>query len=391
MNGRIGSAIAGVLFALFAAAPARALWYRVFEEDFSADPATRWLYEGVSNATDQALFRYDALNQRIEGEWDQANLYSGAGDPQTIRNSRLTAPLARVLTDRDTFRFGATIRIAEGSIPDTTEFFQIANFGLYNISPDVWGDDRAQSDNFSGNTTIVRDANSFVEFNYFINNRSFGFNPFVQGTLVAEMPPDVLDNTPYFVTGTGSDPLFNDTDMGADTYLPTGTNLYVEVVYHGATTGALARRVYCAIYTEAERENILQVGPASLYYFTQAVPSNRTFRVSSFGLLNWASVNYTVLFGGSTPDGKGAGSYEDLYVDVAVADGEFVGLSGDPSRPVLTWAASSGQTYNVLSAPMLEPSMWATVLTVQAVSPAVTITGAPAGSVEFLVVEPAAP
>lgn len=373
---------------------AQGIWVPVFRDDFSSDPSSSWTYEGVSNALNQALFRYDAAEQRVAGEWDQGNAYNGAPDPQVIRNSRLTHPLGRVLTDRDTFRFGATIRIQPGTIPDTLEFFQIANFGLYNLDPGQWGDDRGLSDNFSGNTQLVRDANDLIEFNYFINNNSFGFNPFIQGTLITALGPGQLDAvspTNHYVTGTGSDYLFNDTDMGLNNYLPTDSNLFVEVVYHGASSDtATARRVYMAIYTDEARTNRLLVNGRDMFYWTKPAPPGRAFRVSSFGLLNWASVNYTVLYGGSTPDGAGAGSYDEVYVDVAAADGEIMRVT-EPGQPVVTWAAVSNRSYAVLGAPALEPALWTTSMVVTAQGVLVTVTTTPSASVHFWNVQPLDP
>ncbi|HEY8240132.1 MAG TPA: hypothetical protein VIH35_01735, partial [Kiritimatiellia bacterium] len=157
-------AIAAVLSAT--AIESRAAWVRIFEDDFSSNA---WTYAGVSNSLGQALIRYDAGQQRIDAEWAQGNLYNGATDPNVIVNSRVSRTLGRTLTDDDTFRFGATLRIAAGSIPDTLEFYQIASFGLYNLDPGIVGADRVQSDNFSGNSSLVRDCNDLIEFNYFIN------------------------------------------------------------------------------------------------------------------------------------------------------------------------------------------------------------------------------
>lgn len=341
-------------------------WWRVLEEDFASDPAGRWTYVGVTNGSGQPLFRYEAGDQRVHGEWDQGRVYAGGQDPEVILPSRLSRPLDRMLTDADTFRVGATVRIAAGTVPDTTEFFQIANFGLYNLEAEVWGADRGQSDNYSGNAQLVRDANSLVEFNYFINNRSFGFNPFIQATLIAEMPAAEFDNTAYFVTGGSGDALFHNTDMGADTYLPFDVNLYVEFVYHGAATGQIARRVYCGIYTEPERTNLLTVGGVPMYYWTRPADSQQVFRVTHAALLNWPSVNYTVLFGGSTPDGAGQGSYDDVYVDLEVAPTHVVSVGAQLAKPRLQFVTEPGRSYAVLEAVDLTAGTWSTVAVVNA-------------------------
>jgi hypothetical protein len=331
---------------------AQAGWWRLLEEDFAGDSSNRWTYSGVTNGSGQAMLRYDAAHQCIAADWSQAHYFAGAGDPHVILPSRLGRPLERVLTDRDTFRMGATVRVTAGSIPDTTEFFQIANFGLYNLEPSAWGTDRGQSDNYSANANLVRDANNLMEFNYFINNESFGFNPFIQATLITEMPAVELDSTAYFVTGTGADPFFHDTDMGPDTYLPVETNLYVEFTYYGGATGAVSRRVHAAIYTEPERTNLLTVGGVPMFYWTQPAPAGSAFRLSHAALLNWPSVNW-----GMTLDGTGQGAYDDLYVDLFVAPGEAIAASGE----VMTVATVPGKSYAVMEAVNLVAGTWATV------------------------------
>jgi hypothetical protein len=364
-------AIAAVLS--LTSVPCPAAWVRVFEDEFSSNT---WAYAGVSNGLGQALFRHDAGQQRIDAQWDQGNYYNGAPDPQVMVNSRLSRPIGRTLTDRDTFRFGATLRMAAGSIPDTFEFYQIASFGLYNLDPETRGEDRIQSDNFSGNTTLVRDCNDLVEFNYFINNESFGFNPFVQGVAVARVPAGEADATGYFITGTGSDPFFHDTDMGADTYLPSDTNLYIEVVYYGRATNSLARRTFMGIYTDAAKTNLLTVNGVSMFYWTQPAPLNRTFDVSDFGFVNCAGVNFTVMFGGSTPNGAGTGTYDDVYVDLYRELGETHQASADPASGfTLTWVSEPGTNYYIVSSTNLVAGSWSTDAIVQASGSLTTWTG----------------
>jgi len=370
MRRTIGGVVA--VLGLAMGTTAQAGWWRLLEDDFATDASNRWAYAGVTNGSGLAMFRYDAAHACIAADWSQAHYFAGAGDPHVILPSRLGRPLVRVLTDRDTFRMGATVRVAAGSIPDTTEFFQIANLGLYNLEPASWGVDRGQSDNYSGNSTLVRDAHNLVEFNYFINNKSFGFNPFIQGTLITEMPAGEVDSTAYFVTGTGADPFFHDTDMGSDTYLPAETNLYVEFTYHGGTTGAASRRVHAAIYTEPERTNLLTVGGVPMFYWTQPAPAGSTFRLSHAALMNWPSVNFTVLFGGATPDGAGAGAYDDVYVDVFVTPGELLVASGE----VMTVAVAPGRSYAVMASVDIAGGTWATVEVVTASADVLTWTNA---------------
>jgi len=387
----IHAAFRFALVLLLAAAPSvraavSSVWFRVLEEDFASDPSPLWSYIGVTNASGLPLLRHDIATQRLHVEWDQANYFAASGDPYLISNSVFSAPLGRALTDDDTFRFGATLRVAPGTIPDTTEFYQIACFGLYGAPPELARADRAQSDNFSGNAALIRDASNLMEFNYFINNESFGFNPYIQGTLIGAMPEAELTNTSYFVTGGGADPLFHNTDMGAGNYLPTDTNLFVEVTYFGAATGVMARRVYTAIYTEAERTNLLSVNGVPLYYWTQPA-TGRTFRLDYAAFLNYASINFTVFYGGSTPDGAGAGSFDDLYVDLEVAEGDLSLAAPAADGHVFWWASTPGQSYSVVGTTNLHSGAWTTVAVVQAASERTGYTNDLAGGMEFLRLE----
>lgn len=365
---------AGVLLSLFITCTAHASWWRIWDEHFPSDPSNRWTYAGATNAQGQALMRYDGANQRLRAEWDQGNLFVGSGDPHVITNSLLSAPLGRTLTDRDTFRFGATLQISPGTVPNTMEFYQIANFGLYNLAPEGIGADRNQSDNSSGNATLVRDANNLIEFNYFINNDSFGFNPSAQGVLIARMPTNEANNTSYTITGTRTDPYFHDTDMGVNNYLPADTALFVEVAYHGAATGTIARRVYSAIYTDATRTNLLTVNGVPMFYWTQPAAIDRTFNVDRVAFVNYAGVNFTELFGGSTPNGAGAGSFDDVYVDLDLPDGAIANLRDAPGGVAITWSCVSGATYSVLSAPDPSAAQWSTTAVKQALADFLTVT-----------------
>ena len=370
----------GVLLSfMLLSSAAQASWWRIAEDAFDTDPTNRWTYSGSTNELGQPLLRYEAAFQRLGAEWDQGNQFA-LGDPYAIVNSRLARPLGRTLTDRDTFRFGATLQIKPGTITNTLEFYQLACFGLYNLDPAVAGADRNQSDNFSGNSALVRDANNLIEFNYFINNDSFGFNPFVQGLLITRMPTNETDSTSHFVTGAGTDPFFHNTDMGVNHYLPAATNLYVEVTYLGGATGTLARRVYSAIYTNAARTDLLVVNGVPQYYWTQPAPINQTFDVTDIAFFNYASVNYTVLFGGNTPDGAGAGSFDDLYVDVDLPETTAATMQPDPTGLVSTWASVAGRTYTLLTASDPAAGNWTTAAVITAQADFLTLTNLPAAA-----------
>ena len=374
--------IAGVMVLM--ARRSEAVWVPVLADDFSTNG---WSFTGVSNGLGQALLRYDAGQQRVVAEWDQGNHFDGSGDPHVIINSRLTMPLGRTLTDEDSFRFGATLKIATNTIPNTLEFYQLAIFGLYNLAPDVIGADRLQSDNYSGNSTLVRDASDLIEFNYFVNNESFGFNPFVQGTAIARMPAGEVDSTAYYVTGAGSDPFFHDTDMGAGNYLPTESNLYVEVTYFGRATNSYARRVLMGIYTDPTRTNLLTVNGVQMFYWTRPMPANQAFDVDTFAFQNYAGVNFTVLFGGSTPDGAGAGSFDDVYVDIYREPRELHEMTlNAASGLVLSWATEPGTNYCVLATTNLLTGPWATTCVLQAAGPLSSFTNPIAGSETIYVI-----
>jgi len=367
MNGRIGSVIAGVSLALLAATSAGALWNRVFEDDFSTDPAGRWTYDGVGNATSAPLFRYDAANQRIDAEWSETNALDTVSGSY-ISNSYLFADLGRVLTDRDTFRLRATLRIEPGSIPDTQEFWQLATIGFYNLAES--GRDRAFS------SATVKDVSDAVEFNYFIGNAYGG--PSISGFVSAHRDSLDVDFSQDWAYGPSA-------TFGIDHWLPTGMPLYVESVYHGAGSSTNARRLYTAIYTNEARTDLLVVNNMPAEEWTSPLAASRGFAVSHVALVNYVATPFMA------PAGEGAGSYDDVVVEEAVAEGRLVGLDGPAAAPVFAWAAVSGDTYRVLSSPTLEPVSWTTVLTVQAQGPTIVVTGAPAGAVEFLTVEPVVP
>lgn len=370
--------VVGVLAAV--AQVTSAAWWKLLEDDFSASP-TDWIYSGVSNGLGQALFRYDAVNERVTAEWDQGNFIAGfPNDPYVIVNSLMARTLPWRLTDRDTFRLHATLRIASNSIPDTTEFYQLANIGLYGL--DRMGPDRTLADDFSGNATLLRNGSDFVEFNYFVNNNSFGFNP----NTICSIGGTVTNDTEFvYVSGTGADiGWFHDTDMGAGQYLPVETNLYLELAYYGASTGAVTRRASIALYTEPARTNFVEVNGVPQYYWTQPLPADKSFELTHVAFFNYAAANY----GGA--NGVGVGSWDDVSVERAVSEGEIV-ASVNPAAPVLVWSAVSGTTYAVVSQNDLIGGPRATQALVTATGNAAGWTNTSANTVEFLFIEPMEP
>lgn len=292
---------AAMLIGLSIPPRAAADWVTALSDDFSAPSG--WTYAGVSNATHQPLIRYDAGNHRVAAEWDQANAYSFAGDPQSIQPSRFSKSLGMTLTDTNTFRVRSVLRVS--AVADTTEFHQIANFGLYGLAN--MGPDRTMSDNWSGNTTLVKDGSDFVEFNYFVNNRSFGFNPNVSATMGAH----IAGTDGEYVTGTSADAYWHSTDLGADTWLPTNTDLYCEVAYFGGEADGTARRARSAIYTDATFTTLLAINGVSIYYWTQPLAVDKTFAVTDVAFYNYAGANW----GGA--NATGSGSHDNLVVQTS--------------------------------------------------------------------------
>ncbi len=295
--------IAAALALLCAISPAvapsaYAAFITILSEDF--DAPSGWTYSGPVNSSGDPLFQ--ALGGRLFAEWDQQNHYDGSGDPYVIVPALYKKSLGLTLTDADTFRVG--VRLQLGYVEDTTEFFQIANFGLYNTA--LHGPDRAMDDNWSGNTTLLKDGSDFVEFNYFINNKSFGFNPSIAATIGAH----IADVSGDYTTGSGADPFFNNTDMGPDHWLPGETDLFIRLTYYGAAGDATRRRAHVGIYTDAGFTTLLVVNGATMSYWTQPLPESKSFTLTDVAFYNYPGATW-----GGTP-GAGYGAFDDLTVEV---------------------------------------------------------------------------
>ena len=349
---RNGSKILAALAVLLAGlAPAQAYWLTVLSDDLSTN-GSAWTYSGVSNSTGQALIRYDSVNQNIHAEWNETNLLITTGDPYIMIPSRLSRPLARVLTDNDTFRLRATLNLVPGSVANTVEGYQIANIGLYDVSQ--MGPDRTLSDDWSTNTNLLRDGSDFVEFNYFI------YNTYPGSTITAVIGAHV-DGDDDFVydAGVGSEGA-----MGVDHWLPEGTNLYVEVEYFGAATDTLGRVAHCAIYTDPDRTNLLVVNGVTMSYWTQPLPAERTFRVTDVAFYNYVQKKWDE----GNVTGAGAGTIDDISVEQYFEPGQIFSNSLQNESIVSTWAAESGTTYYAQFCSNLLESTWATVAVIQATS-----------------------
>lgn len=338
-----------VLYLSSAFSTSYAGWRRLLEDDFSS--ASEWQYEGATNAVAQPLFVVDTAAHHVIAEWNQTNYANYDGDPCVLIPSRLTRSLPRRLTDRDSFRFGATLTIEAGTVPDTTEFYPIANFGLYD--PDQMGPDRAMDDNWSGNSNLLRDASDFVEFNYWINNNSWGWNPSITAVIGAHI--DGVDGD--YWTGSSYDSMWHGTDMGVSNWLPAETSLFVEVTYYGAESGTKARRARVGIFTDPTRTNLLTVNNVALYYWTVPLPADRTFSVSHVGFYN-----YVAQVWGGVP-GRGRGSWADVYVDQG--EGDFCQpAEANPLR--VTFGAVLGEVYRLEVTEDLMSGVWTPLAVVTA-------------------------
>lgn len=335
----------------------QAYWLKVLWDDFSSG-SSAWTYAGVSNAYNRPLIACNSVNRNVRAEWDQSNVFVGTGDPYTIIPSRLSRTLGCVLTDDDTIRFGATLNIATGSVPNTSEYYETANIGLYNLAE--MGPDRAMSDNLSRNSNLLKDGSDFIEFNYFIgNNTAWDYFPSAEVTMGAH------------ITGLDGDYYFNwknPRSMGVNHWLPEGTNLYVEVVYYGSATNDSARRSYGAIYTDPTRANLLVVNGVELYYWTPPLPTNKSFTLTDIAFFNYAAANW----GGA--NGAGAGTFDDVYVEKYLKNGDILSYSLQGEQLVTTWVAASGATYYVNFSTNLCANAWVTNAVLEASGETMTYT-----------------
>ncbi len=358
---------------LIAASPGRAHWQRVLEDSFNGDSTNAWTYQGVTNLNGLSLMVWDPTNENIHAEWDQTNFYGAVGDPVTILPSRLSRSLERVLTDRDTFRFGATLRLATGSVANTIEYFEIANIGLYDLGS--MGPDRAMSDDWTWNSTLVKDGSDFIEFNYWIgNNASWGWYPSAEATMGAHI--DGLYGDYYFNWSGLGDPLWHSTSMGQDRWLPEGTDLFVQVVYYGAATNSYARRAYTAIYTDPARTQFVQVNGVDMYYWTVPLPTDRWFRLTDLAFFNYAQTNYT---GTNGPAGAGVGTFDNVYVEQYFEPCEIFTNHIEALGFVAAWAAETGKTYYVEFTTNLAAQTWTTSAVVVASGETASCTNAADG------------
>jgi len=300
------------------------VWVPIVTEDFSNPAAAGWTYAGP--AGEPALFAPNG-SEAIDAEWDQSKVYadhdpSGPLDPYDFQPSSYSKPLGQTLTDDDYFQVGATVVI--DSIVDTTTFYQVANFGLYNLAE--MGADRCMADNWSGNTNLVKDASNFVEFSYFIGTDWAGRN------IAATIGAHVDDSEGIYVSGSGTDPMWHNAYL-ADKALPTETPLYVEVTYFGDI-----RRARAAIYTDADHTQLLTIDvngtDVEQYYWTTPLPNDETFTLTDVAMFNYVGADWI-----GSLDGAGSGAFDDLYVNVLI-DGGSLDTAG-PQVAAVTPAVGS--------------------------------------------------
>ncbi len=270
---------------------AQAQWTTILSEDFSNPAAHGWAYTGPAG---EALL--SAAGGVLQAEWDMDRGLDRSGDPWVFENAYYHRSLGCALTDANSFRFGATLQIA--SIVNTTTFYEVANFGLYDLAHQ--GADRGFADDYSGNTTLVDNPKNFVEFNYFIGTAYNGRN--IQPTIAASQAGQIT-------SGSSTDPMWHDSYLGEEA-LPTDTDLYVEVTYSADT-----RRAKAALYSDEARTNLLTVDVGGMdvevYYWTQALPEDQHFTLTDLAFVNYATQDWM----GYT-DGGGMGSFDNLFVQV---------------------------------------------------------------------------
>ena len=328
----------------------QAYWQSILTDGFGPSSSNDWRYAGVTNSAGQPLFLVDETDGKVIAEWDQVNLLVTTSDPFVILPSRLSRTLDHMLTEHDTFRFGATLNISAGSVPNTTELYQIANFGLYNLTE--MGPDRTKTDEYAWMppTNLLKDGSDFVDFCYFINNAWGGPN------ITALIGAHTTNSEGDYTTGTD----WTQTAMGEDHWLPEGTNLYVEVVYYGSATDVHARCANATIYTDPTRMNLLKVNGVAMSYWTDPLPAGKTFTVTDMAFYNYIADSW------SDVNGSGRGTFDDAYVQQYFADGEIFAGALVGGYIITTWAAEFGKTYYVESTTNLLTGQWVTNETVMA-------------------------
>lgn len=296
----IATMLAVVSAAAMAAPPSPTyIWQTILTEDFNSNPAARgWSFNGVQNTGGQDLLRWNG-SSNLAAQWDEANAigtaqigYDADWDyyysyTDSVTPSSYSRSLGTTLTDTDTFRFGVTLNLT--SVAQTTEFYQIANFGLYNLANS--GNDRTYAT--PSWSDQVRNA---VEFNYFIPEQG-GWS------LGRNAQPTIFSDNGTLVAGSSTStewPTAHTASM-----LPLNTDLFVEVTYYGNL-----RRAYATVYTDAAHTQQLVLDGQTIQYWTDALGIGESFSVTDVAMFNWVALDW-----GSPAFAEG--SFDNLYVQQA--------------------------------------------------------------------------
>lgn len=273
-------------------------WNTIFSENFDAAPVG-WTYSGVQSQGHDML---QVQNGRLSATWDQANYFDQAAG--VITPSSFTKPLGRTLTDNDTFQIRATIHI--DSHTDNRSFYQIANFGLYNMQ--TTGPDRLMS------SSTIADPKNLLEFNYFImddpNNFYGAFGPSTQVSGAS--------GSGAFITGTWGEagPYGTNTDMHCGNWLPA-EDLEVVLTYFGAldTGDPSARRARSEVYQMVNgQRQLLVIDNVPQLYWTGKLAADDGFELTDVGFFNYAGWTWLPDMGGGT------GTFDDVSVSLATPE-----------------------------------------------------------------------
>jgi len=271
-------------------------WNTIFSENFNG-AAAGWTYSGVQSQGHDML---QVQNGKLSATWDQTNSFDE--DRDAVTPSSFIKPLGTTLTDADTFKIEATIHVDSHS--SNRAYYQIANFGLYNMQ--TTGPDRLMC------TMSGVAPRNFLEFNYWVtNDASSGFGPGTQVSGIAD--------SGYFIYGSKYEvaPYNKDTNMHPGNYLPA-EDLHVVITYFGGVDSSLGyyRRAKSEVFQVVDgQEQLLTVNNVPQLYWTYQVADDESFSLSDVGFFNyvgWASW---------MPDmGAGTGTFDDVSVSVATPE-----------------------------------------------------------------------
>ena len=111
MNKLIAVAAAVAAFVAIQDTPAEN-WIEILADSFDGTSTNEWLFEGVSNLSNEALFQYDEEAELIRAEWDLANEFLGAAGG---------CGLLRDQQEVDTYLVHRTTGMAEEDVEDLSK------------------------------------------------------------------------------------------------------------------------------------------------------------------------------------------------------------------------------------------------------------------------------